>query len=91
MKQTEIRFTKAQADNLCASFQFLIGKPLPSEFDPVYIHHLEVVKINGSYDVVCVSGYETIPEPNWDDIRPVTNMFLLDYLKTITIVNNPVR
>lgn len=89
MKQTEIRFTKTQADNLCASFQFLIGEPLPSEFDQVYIHNLEVVKINGSYDVVCVSGYTTIPKPNWDDIRPVTNMFLLDYLNKVKIATNP--
>lgn len=90
MKQTEIRFTKTQADNLCASFQFLIGENMPSEFDQVYIHNLEVVKINGSYDVVCVRGYTTIPEPNWDDVRPITNMYLMDYLKKITIVNNPI-
>lgn len=76
------RFTKIQAINLYNAFQFLIGMALPYEFDPVYIHHLEVVEVTkGEFDVVLVSGYETVPELMWDELRPITNVYLMDFLK----------
>ncbi len=90
MGNKDKRFTKLQAINLFNSFQYLIGMELPYEYDPVYIHHLQVVQVSkGEFDVVLVSGFTTIPEYIWDDIRPVTNMYLMDYLNLMKIGINP--
>ena len=90
MGNKDKRFTQIQAINLCTAFQFLQGMSLPAECDPVYIHHLQVVEVTkGEFDVLLVSGYTTIPEYIWDDVRPVTNMFLMDFLKIKKIKLNP--
>ena len=94
MGNKDKRFTKLQAINLCNTFQFLVGMELPYEYDPVYIHHLQVVQVSkGEFDVVLVSGFTTIPEYIWDDIRPVTNMYLMDFLKVkrIKIIPDIIR
>ena len=78
----ENRYTKLQAENLCTAFQFLKGKPIPAEYDPIFIHHLEVVQVGkNNFDVVLVSGFTTIPKFMWHEVRQVTNMYLMDYLK----------